>query len=171
MRNRIGVTVFLCVFGGSATVVPAEMFKWVDSNGVVHFGDTLPQDSASVGKIELLSTTKQPPLPDVREAQVKKEENIPRKPVSPREIANPEYQEASVELYATTWCGYCRKAREFFQERGVVFIEYDIEADGEAAQRKRKIDPRPGVPLVVINGKPIHGFVPQAYEHALATTR
>ena len=169
MRNVIGAVAFLCVICGSVTVVSAKMFKWVDNNGVVHFGDTPPQESGITGKIEAIPTTEQPSLTSIREAQVKKDENASKKSSSSRGIENSEYQEKSVELYATKWCGYCRKAREFFQARGVTFVEYDIETDAEAAQRKQEIDIRPGVPLVVINGQPIHGFAPQAYERALLT--
>jgi hypothetical protein len=32
-----------------------------------------------------------------------------------------------VVLYSTAWCGYCRKAREFFAANGIRYVEYDIE--------------------------------------------
>ena len=80
-------------------------------------------------------------------------------------------QQVAAEMYSTSWCGYCRKAREYFQAHGIPLIEYDIEADVVAAERKRQIDTRPGVPLVVINGQLIHGYAPARYEQALARQR
>jgi glutaredoxin len=74
---------------------------------------------------------------------------------------------ATVDLYVTSWCGYCKKAREFLRARGVPFTEYDIEQDADAARRKQEIDPRPGVPLAVINGQVILGFSASTYERAL----
>jgi len=72
-----------------------------------------------------------------------------------------------VELYTTSWCPYCQKARDFFRTRGISFTEYDIEKNEEAAQRKRQMDSRGGVPLVVIDGRTIAGFSEAAYEKAL----
>ena len=42
---------------------------------------------------------------------------------------------ASVTVYSTTWCGYCRSAKRFLEEHHVSYIEVDIEADEAAALR------------------------------------
>ena len=81
------------------------------------------------------------------------------------------YQTPEVELYTTSWCGYCGKARDYFRSRGIPFREYDIERDQSAARRKSKLDPRRGVPFAVVNGQPIHGYSPTAYARALELTR
>lgn len=73
----------------------------------------------------------------------------------------------SVELYTTSWCPYCKKAIHYFQSKGIAYTVYDIEADKQAAARKKKLDGRGGVPFAVINGKKIHGFSANAYEAAL----
>lgn len=31
-----------------------------------------------------------------------------------------------VVLYATDWCGYCKKTRDFFKQHNIAFVEYDI---------------------------------------------
>ena len=72
-----------------------------------------------------------------------------------------------VDLYVTSWCKYCKKARKYFQSRGIPITEYDIEKDSEAALRKKRLDSRRGVPFAVINGHRIHGYIPSAYERAL----
>jgi len=153
-------------------VAYGEIYKWVDNNGVVHFGDVPPQTTGTSSKVESLPATQRTaPTPQVTPAEERKPQTVKRPPKQtlPQEEATPAVVEASVEMFATSWCGYCRKAREFFQARGIPFVEYDIEADAAAAQRKQEIYPSPGVPLVVINGKPIQGFSPQAYEQALRT--
>jgi glutaredoxin len=76
-----------------------------------------------------------------------------------------------VELYVTSWCPYCKQATQFFRSRGIPFTAYDIERDKGAAQRKRQLDNRNGVPFALINGKAIHGFSAEAYERALARGR
>lgn len=42
---------------------------------------------------------------------------------------------ASVTIYSTTWCGYCRIAKRFLDEQNVPYTEVDIEADEDAALR------------------------------------
>lgn len=39
------------------------------------------------------------------------------------------YGAVDVILYETSWCPYCKKARELLKEMGVSLIEYDIEKD------------------------------------------
>ena len=76
-----------------------------------------------------------------------------------------------VEIYSTGWCPWSNKAKAYFTSRGISFSEYDIENDTAARDRKNKLDPKRGVPTVVINGKVINGYNPDAYEKALERGR
>jgi glutaredoxin len=76
-------------------------------------------------------------------------------------------QQNRVDLYVTSWCPYCKKARQFFDSRGIKYKAYDIEKDAKAAARQRKLDSRKGVPFAVINGTAIHGYSPERYASAL----
>ena len=62
-----------------------------------------------------------------------------------------------VVLYATDWCGYCRKTRELFEEQGVTYREYDIEKSEEGMRRYEALGGN-GVPVVDIRGTVIHGY-------------
>jgi glutaredoxin-like YruB-family protein len=73
----------------------------------------------------------------------------------------------SVELYVTSWCPYCKKAASYFKSKGIPFKEMDVEKDAAAATRFQKYGAR-GVPLVVIDGKPIAGYSIEEYERALS---
>ncbi|MDF1555268.1 MAG: glutaredoxin family protein [Deferrisomatales bacterium] len=73
-----------------------------------------------------------------------------------------------VEVYTTSWCPYCRKAKEFFVSRGVPFTEYDVEADPAAAREKDRLAPGAGIPVAVIDGRVIQGFSAARYERALS---
>ena len=115
----------------------AEIYKWVDGNGVVHISDVPPENRGSIAKAESITPSENRTGP-------------------------------KVELYTTSWCPYCQKARDFFRSRGIPFTEYDIEKDKSAAARKNRLDKKKGVPFVVINGRGIHGWSAAAYEKALA---
>jgi glutaredoxin len=71
-----------------------------------------------------------------------------------------------VVLYATTWCGYCEKTRKLLRERGVPFVEHDIERSADARKRFEALGGR-GVPLLVVKGTVIRGYSPQGILAAL----
>jgi len=62
-----------------------------------------------------------------------------------------------VTMYSTSWCGYCRKARETFTRQGISFKELDIEKDADAKQAYDALGGR-GVPLILIDGEKMTGF-------------
>lgn len=78
-----------------------------------------------------------------------------------------EKSKAKVDLYVTSWCPYCHKAKAFFQSRNIAVNVYDIEKDSTAAARKQTLDPQGGVPFAVVNGTGIHGYAPEQYLQAL----
>ena len=62
-----------------------------------------------------------------------------------------------VTMYSTSWCGYCRKARELFTRQGIPFKELDIEKSAQAKQEYDALNGR-GVPLILIDDKKMTGF-------------
>lgn len=69
----------------------------------------------------------------------------------------PTNSEASIIMYSTDWCGYCKQARSLFNSAGVSYREYDIEKSVEGLKQYQVLGGR-GVPLIVINGKLLRGF-------------
>jgi len=55
-------------------------------------------------------------------------------------------------MYATSWCGDCRAAREFLDSHGIEFTEIDVDADlAASAEVLRRVGKR-AVPQLVIDG-------------------
>jgi glutaredoxin len=67
------------------------------------------------------------------------------------------YGQPEVVLYATSWCGYCKAAREFFAANGIEYIELDVEKSEAAQQGHRELGGG-GVPVIVVGDTVIHGF-------------
>jgi glutaredoxin len=65
--------------------------------------------------------------------------------------------EGKVVLYATSWCGYCDKARVLLSDHGIEFYEYDIESSTEGRKQFKRLGGK-GVPLLLINGEVLKGF-------------
>jgi len=68
---------------------------------------------------------------------------------NPSQVVSEQTQaKANVVLYATEWCGYCKLARRFLDQKGIPYKEFDIEKDAEARKayegigRRRDSDPR-----------------------------
>lgn len=66
---------------------------------------------------------------------------------------------AQVTLYATSWCGYCAKTRDLFEQTGVAFTEFDIEKSAEGLRQYEALGGQ-GVPISVINGEVVKGYNP-----------
>ena len=74
--------------------------------------------------------------------------------------------EEEVILYATSWCGYCKKTREFLRDNDIPYFEYDIEKSTEGHRQYKELNGN-GVPLLVINDQVIRGYNPPAIKRAL----
>jgi glutaredoxin len=77
----------------------------------------------------------------------------------------PLHQE-DVILYATQWCGYCKKTRAFLRSKGIDYIEYDIEKSATGRQQYDSLNGN-GVPLLVVKSEIIRGYNTQAIMNAL----
>jgi glutaredoxin 3 len=66
---------------------------------------------------------------------------------------------AKVEVYTTSYCPYCTRAKSLLKSKGVAFEEIDV--SGDAALREKMIEMSGGrrtVPQIFINGKIIGGY-------------
>ncbi|MFZ2494160.1 MAG: glutaredoxin domain-containing protein [Candidatus Saccharimonadales bacterium] len=75
----------------------------------------------------------------------------------------------SIILYSTTWCGYCKMAKKYLDDKGATFVEKDVEADADAMKEvlKRLDGEFRGVPVIAIGDKTILGFDRPAIDEAL----
>ncbi len=80
-----------------------------------------------------------------------------------------------VIVYGASWCGACRQTEAFLRERGIAFIERDVEEDPTAASDMRRaaaaagLHPT-GIPVIDFRGRIILGFNPDALEEAIRET-
>lgn len=83
-------------------------------------------------------------------------------------LADRQNSDIRAVMYVTSWCPYCRKAREYLTGLGVDLVEYDIEKDdAKRAEMKRLSGGSTLVPLVDIEGIIIRGYVPDEMKDAV----
>lgn len=81
-----------------------------------------------------------------------------------------------VILYATSWCGACRSARQYLQAKGIPYVEKDIEKDEQAAaellqKAKAAGISASGVPVLDVGGTLVQGFDAARIEALLARAK
>jgi len=72
-----------------------------------------------------------------------------------------------VVMYSTTWCGVCKRARAYFQEKRIEFEEHDVDKDPQARADYEMLNPRRSVPTLKIGDEVVVGFSAAAVERAI----
>lgn len=63
-----------------------------------------------------------------------------------------------VIVFSTPTCSYCTAAKRYFKERNIRFTDVDVSKNPEAARDMVKKTGQMGVPVILINNKPVVGF-------------
>lgn len=137
-------TIFGIFLALMAPLCQAEIYKWVDENGTTHFSDSKPES----GPAETLDIAPVNSIDSVSYDWVKKPEAA---------------SVGRVTMYATSTCGYCKKARRYFRENDIRYKEYDIGKNREARKRWKRLGGR-GVPLILVGSRKMHGFSESGFE-------
>jgi glutaredoxin-like YruB-family protein len=152
----------------------AETYQWVDENGVVTFKDTPPPISRKHKKVKVYQDSDFAPSPPPQPAaptRGSKSAAAPAAQVASRPVPAPQVRFAgTVEMYVTSWCGYCKQAQSYLKSKGVPFVTYDIEKDSSAKQRHKELGGH-GVPLIVIGSNKMNGFSPESMDYYLNNSR
>ncbi len=65
---------------------------------------------------------------------------------------------SNVTVYSTTWCGFCKAAKQYFDSIKVAYKEVDVEEDPAEGQRLVEKTGQMGVPVIEIGEYTIVGF-------------
>ena len=61
---------------------------------------------------------------------------------------------ADITMYCTTWCGDCRRVKQFLSERGIAFREVDIDETPEAEAIVLRVNNgRRKIPTIEMDGR------------------
>lgn len=162
MKTLVAVIALLA----SVSLTGAEMYQWVDENGVMTLKDTPPPAVEKKRKVKIYADSDFAPAPPQQPASRGRSDKRSTVAATNKQ----ERFSGTVELYVTQWCGYCRQAREYMQSKGIDYVAYDIEKDSAARQRHKDLGGR-GVPLIIIGPNRMSGFSPEALEYYLNNSR
>ena len=127
----------------------AQMYRWVDEDGKVHYSDRVPTSGArNVQKQSTSAAQGSSPLPYALQQAVK---NFP------------------VALYTSEGCkDPCAQAREWLNKRGVPYSEHTVVDETDIAELK-KLSGGSGVPVMTVGREVYRGFEAGNYKVALDT--
>lgn len=63
-----------------------------------------------------------------------------------------------VIIFTTPTCSFCNAAKRYFREKNIRFTEVDVSKDQKAAMDMYRRTGQMGVPVILINNRPIVGF-------------
>ncbi len=63
-----------------------------------------------------------------------------------------------VVVFSTPTCSFCNAAKRYFRERNIRYTDVDVSRDQSAARDMMRRTGQMGVPVIIINDKPIVGF-------------
>lgn len=146
----------------------ASMYSWTDENGVRHFSNNKPAGPETVTVSKEIEYDAEKDKQRLEKADdfwnEKLKAHQKRKAAKPRKKAAATSKE--VVMFSTKRCGYCHKAKAFFNKHGIRFTEIDINSSPEGRKRFKKLNGR-GVPLILIGNQTIRGFNKPAIKNAL----
>lgn len=65
---------------------------------------------------------------------------------------------AKVKVYSTPWCMYCKMAKDYFTEKKVEFVDFDVSTDEKARKEMLDASKQSGVPVIMIDNEMVIGF-------------
>jgi glutaredoxin len=145
MTSRIMICVLLFSAGAA---LAGNFYRWVDSDGSVHYSDQPPPPSAT----------------DVQ--QIRPGANVIEN--NPSYVLEQAVKNSPVTLYANDCGEVCSKARQLLNKRGVPFTDRNPNQDPDSAEALKKISGELMVPVLVVgNSQTIKGFEENAWNNAL----
>jgi len=167
-RNYSISFVLLCIIMALAASAQAQLYQYTDKNGNLIFTDRPPSGSDAKKKLmkdddvywsapqrEQEQTTRENSSTQSQERAIDKKHA-------------PDYGSVTVEMYMTSWCGYCKQAGAYIRSLGVNLVQYDIEAEPDRkAEMKQKSGGSTAIPLIDIEGTIIRGYNPSAIKAAV----
>ncbi len=131
---------------GTASAAQADLHRYQDDTGRIHIVESLDA------------------IPTQYRERVRTIETPPPAPSAYTPGAKPGAKQ--VDIYVTSWCGYCRKLENFLKSKRISYKRHDIEKSSSARQAHLKLGGG-GIPVVKIGSDIIRGYSPDAILRSL----
>lgn len=141
------VLLLSCLAGALPSVQAGELYRWMDENGKVYYGDTPPVGAVQIETVKSFDTGL--PGENVDYETLRAQQNFP------------------VTLYVTDSCTeYCEQARTLLNKRGIPFSEKNLQAQ-EDIEAFKKLTGSDSVPTLSVGRSYLKGFLAEQWHKEL----
>jgi glutaredoxin len=171
MKNKMLALILAVSLDALALKAYAEFYHYTDSNGTVHCVDNISsvperyrsqlKNAESLSDVSVVGV----PGPSGHEPT---STNDPHAAGQPKKSAL-QYN-GTVDVFVTSWCGYCKQLERFLDSKGIHYTAYDIEKDASALEQYKELGRR-GVPVTRIGSSVVSGYNPDAILKAIERER
>lgn len=147
MKFSLRAVLLMCLLSVNI-IATAEIYRWTDEQGKMHFTDSPP-------------TGKQ-----VEEVEVKVKVNT-YSAVEITPLIERLGRKNKVVMYTAAWCGICKKAKKYFHKNSIDYVAYDVEKS-RTGKRDYKLLKARSVPIIIIGDKRMNGFNPAKFDKLYA---
>lgn len=142
MRKLTAAVVSVAVLAGVGSIGTAAVYKWTDADGRAHFSDNPPANR------------------DAEEVKI-------RTHTGPAQVdSDGDYGPRQVKLLTTAWCGVCKKAKAYLAQKGIYYLEYDVETSDVGRLEYKRLNGK-GVPIILVGHQKMVGFNAQKLDDML----
>ena len=133
------------------------LYKSVGPDGGVVYSDK-PVIGSQVEKTMEYTPGASSPLPDY---VLRYKEELEKQ--ARQRAAGAQRTDDTPQLFTTSWCGFCRRAKSYLAGKGIAYTEYDIETP-DGMEALVSAGGGRGVPLLSWRGKRVQGFSETSYD-------
>jgi glutaredoxin len=137
----------------------AQVAKWVDAGGRVHYGDRPPTGKA-ISAEPLRGTV------SVGDGMTVVEQEFRSAPAPAQAASLPQPRRGEIWIYTTPRCRYCRIAKEHMLLKGLKFVEKDITENPRYKAEFKALGGR-GVPVTLAGAQRLDGYREESFESFL----
>lgn len=141
---RVLIVALLCL---QASAVSAQLYRWTDAQGRIHYTDTPPPVNARNVEEKKVSTSYSPPVEPYSLQQARKS--------------------SPVKLYSSPGCQPCESARTLLNSRGIPFTEVSVTGEPQQLEELKNVVGTSAVPALVVGSASQAGFEESMYHRML----
>lgn len=161
---RIAIALVISGILSIASLSFADVFRYTDGTGKTHYVDSLDKIPE---KFRTQAEAKKPlpqiskvPASNMPDNQVPAGETKTSKTTATAEVTKQRIAGPKVEVFITSWCGYCRALEQQMKIMGIPYKRYDIEKDVVGRRLYQSIGGDGSVPWTKVGNTVIPGYEP-----------
>ncbi|MBN1782344.1 DUF4124 domain-containing protein [bacterium] len=128
-------------------IICAQIYYWVDENGVEHYSSTPPPEQAAVKDLQQSDT--------MTAEEIEKDQKALQEQIRAQEAEK--RKNRKLVMYTTSWCKHCKAAKAYCDANKIPYVSYDIETSPKHEAEYRALGGG-GVPLLVVGNAKLNGW-------------